>query len=56
MDQWTLAGIEDALIQVLGRWQSTAHLCYIKIPQDQQASSVYSPHVISCKELVMQCE
>ena len=31
-------GIEDALIQTLGRWQSTAYLRYVKIPRDQLAS------------------
>ena len=32
------SGIEDALIQTLGCWQSTAYLCYIKVPRDQLSS------------------
>ena len=31
-------GIEDSLIQILGRWQSTAYLQYVKIPRSQLAS------------------
>ena len=30
-------GIEDSLIQTLGRWKSTAYLAYIKIPRQQLA-------------------
>lgn len=33
-----LAGIEDSTIQLLGRWQSAAFLCYIKTPHEQLAS------------------
>lgn len=29
-----LAGIEDSTIQLLGRWQSGAFLCYIRTPQE----------------------
>ena len=31
------AGIEDSRIQILGRWQSSAFLRYIKTPRDQLA-------------------
>ena len=31
-------GIPDATIQLLGRWQSTAYLVYIKTPRDRLAS------------------
>ena len=31
-------GVEDALIQILGRWQSTAYLRYVKLPREQLAS------------------
>ena len=31
-------GIPDATIQLLGRWQSTAYLVYIKTPRDKLAS------------------
>ena len=31
------AGVEDALIQTLGRWKSTAYLQYIKLPRDSLA-------------------
>ena len=31
-------GIEDSLIQTLGRWKSTAYLAYIKIPPQQLAT------------------
>ena len=31
-------GIEDAIIQTLGRWQSTAYLRYVKLPREQLAS------------------
>lgn len=30
-------GIEDSIIQILGRWESTAYLRYIKIPREQLA-------------------
>ena len=32
------AGIEDSLIQILGRWKSAAYLAYIRIPKDQLAA------------------
>ena len=32
------AGIDDSLIQTLGRWKSAAYLAYIKIPRQQLAS------------------
>ena len=32
------AGIEDSLIQTLGRWKSAVYLAYIKIPRQQLAS------------------
>ena len=35
----TQHGIPNATIQLLGRWQSTAYLVYIKTPQDKLASS-----------------
>ena len=31
-------GLEDSLIQTLGRWESTAYLRYIRIPREQLAS------------------
>ena len=31
-------GVEDSLIQTLGRWKSTAYLAYIKIPPQQLAA------------------
>ena len=31
-------GVEDSLIQTLGRWKSAAYLAYIKIPRQQLAS------------------
>ena len=31
-------GIEDAIIQTLGRWQSTAYLRYVKIPRERLAA------------------
>ena len=31
------AGIEDSTIQMLGRWNSAAFLCYIRTPKDQLA-------------------
>ena len=31
-------GIPDATIQLLGRWQSTAYLSYVKTPHDKLAS------------------
>lgn len=33
-----LAGVEDSTIQVLGRWQSTAFLQYIRLPGERLAS------------------
>ena len=33
-----LAGVEDSMIQLLGRWQSAAFLRYIKTPQERLAS------------------
>ncbi len=30
--------VEDAIIQILGRWQSTAYLRYVKLPREQLAS------------------
>ena len=35
----TQHGIPDATIQLLGRWQSTTYLVYIKTPWDKLASS-----------------
>ena len=32
------AGIKDSTIQMLGRWQSSAFLCYIRTPRDQLAA------------------
>ena len=32
------AGIEDSVIQMLGRWHSSAYLRYIRIPREQLAS------------------
>ena len=37
-------GIEDSLIQTLGRWKSTAYLHYIKLPREQLAA--ISPQLI----------
>ena len=31
-------GIKDSLIQILGRWQNTVYLQYVKIPRNQLAS------------------
>ena len=31
------AGIEDSMIQTLGRWKSSAYLLYVRIPQDKLA-------------------
>ena len=31
-------GIDDSMIQVLGRWQSTAYLCYVHIPRENLAA------------------
>ena len=31
-------GIEDSLIQTLGRWKSAAYLSYIRIPREQLAA------------------
>ena len=31
------AGIEDSLIQTLGRWKSSAYLLYVKVPRDRLA-------------------
>ena len=31
-------GVEDSLIQILGRWQSSAYLHYVKIPREQLAT------------------
>lgn len=33
-----VAGVEDSMIQVLGRWQSAAFLRYIRTPQDRLAA------------------
>ena len=33
-----LAGVEDSTIQALGRWQSSAFLQYIRMPQEQLAA------------------
>ena len=30
-------GIEDSLIKTLGRWESTAYLSYVRVPQDRLA-------------------
>ncbi len=30
--------VEDAIIEILGRWQSTAYLRYVKLPREQLAS------------------
>ena len=32
-------GLEDSLIQTLGRWKSTAYLSYIRIPREQLAAT-----------------
>ena len=32
------SGVEDSLIQILGRWQSTAYLQYVKVPRSQLAA------------------
>ena len=32
-------GLEDSLIQSLGRWKSTAYLSYIRIPREQLAAT-----------------
>ena len=37
-------GIEDSLIKMLGRWESTAYLQYVRIPRSQL--SVVSNHLI----------
>ena len=41
-----LQGIEDATIKMLGRWESSAYLLYIRTPRDQLASlsSILSKH------------
>ena len=31
-------GVEDSLIQILGRWQSSAYLRYVKLPREQLAA------------------
>lgn len=31
-------GVEDSIIKTLGRWESTAYLCYVKIPREQLIS------------------
>lgn len=31
----TVAGVEDSLIQTLGRWRSSAYLLYIRIPREE---------------------
>ena len=31
-------GVEDSLIQILGRWKSSAYLAYIKIPSENLAA------------------
>ena len=41
-------GIEDSLIQTLGRWKSAAYLAYIKIPR-QQLASIASKLVQNCR-------
>ena len=33
-----IAGVEDSMIQALGRWQSAAFLQYIRTPRDQLAA------------------
>ena len=33
-----MAGVEDSMIQALGRWQSAAFLQYIRTPRDQLAA------------------
>ena len=33
-----LAGLEDSTMQLLGRWQSAAFLCYIRTPHDKLAA------------------
>ena len=30
-------GIEDSLIKTLGRWESTAYLLHVRVPQDRLA-------------------
>ena len=37
-------GIEDSLIQTLGRWKSAAYLAYIKVPREQLAA--ISPQLV----------
>ena len=32
------AGVEDALIKILGRWQSSAYLRYVRVPRESLAS------------------
>ena len=32
-----MAGVEDATIQTLGRWQSAAYLQYVRMPSEQLA-------------------
>ena len=41
-----LQGIEDATIKMLGRWESSAYLLYVRTPRDQLASlsSILSKH------------
>ena len=31
------AGVEDALIKILGRWQSSAYLHYVRVPRESLA-------------------
>lgn len=31
-------GIEESTIQTLGRWESAAYLCYVRIPQEKLAT------------------
>ena len=32
------AGVEDALIKILGRWQSSAYLRYVRVPRESLAN------------------
>ena len=32
------AGVEDSLIKILGRWESSAYQTYVRVPRDQLAS------------------
>ena len=40
----TTAGVEDAVIKILGRWESTAYLQYVQLPRESLASRLSNRH------------